>query len=158
MSRAGSRSGGRDGAEKLTEKRLERLLQRGGSSRRVSGAAHWPWGAAAEMAMAPGTELLRRARACRGCAWGLDGRCRCGAPLARVCSAQPDPLPGCSPLRRVRASCPRCARQVSFVLFFLSLCFYCEVISVSLRVKPFILDLGTVLDCVQVRVCGVFGS
>ena len=28
----------------------------------------------------------------------------------------------------------------------------------SLRVKPFILDLGTVLDCVQVRVCGFLGS
>ena len=127
----------------------------------MSAHIHWPWGAAAEMAVAPGTERLRCARACRGCAWGLDGRCRRGAPLARVCSAQRGPLPGCSPLRRVRASCPRCARQVSsvfFVLSLLSLCFYYEVISVSLCVKPFIIDLSTVLDCVQVRVYGFFGS
>ena len=110
--RARSRSGGRGGAEE----RLERLLQRGGWSRRMSGPIHWPWGAAAEMAVAPGTERLRCARACRGCALGLHGRCRRDAPLARVCSARRDPLPGCSPLRRVRTSiwCP-----CSLLLFLL---------------------------------------
>ena len=122
----------------------------------MSGAAHWPCGAAATMTLAPGTERLRCARACRGCAWGLDGRCRCGAPLAWVCSAQPDPLPGCSPLRRVRASCPRSARQVFFVLFLLSLCFYCEVIVYLCSVlclDQWIFGFWSGFDCVRMWVC-----
>ena len=90
-----------------------------------------------------------------GAGWSVPWRCTACADVQ--CTAEPAPglftaasSPDIVP--------PTCLSSVFLVLYFLSFYFYYGAISVSLSVKPFNLDLGTVFDCMQWRICGSLGS